>query len=1118
MVEKILWEILSPFKGEVETGKDVPVNPHFDNITGREHCVRVPVGPGRESKNNKLPQVITGSVQNHSRGVECLVIEFEGTAGYYEFEITWLEQVLRKYTKGPNARYPLECPGIYKGKIYGKEIDYFLSQSEDEIEAEHPDPKLSFNEVDQVCHLPDSALVLIKANGRRVGMIYAEKPNFHRRKVNVFKVRKNTFRFFAPDDGKQTIEIIGCEHPCQFNPGLYYWLIFTEHFLPVGYRLKKANSPVPFDSLKRKVPGKPFLDVWGWELPLTYQREKEMDIHYARDVLQEAVRWGANLVEVYISLQKHGFPPKLRKKFDADDGGLASSFFFPWSEDGLKPGREKYKWVDFSYWNAEHLRKLSQLSHELRMYVFWYMHYPRKGSYFILPREDQKWVANLFEMISREYANSLSPGRNETPDALETESCNYLVSPAAIVQLDRLWKYNPGMTSAETACPSMRLKPGVSPALIKVVPNGCSQYLQDDMRPWGNCGHPPRGGESEYGSQYFILQADCRTYSWTPFKKDNPVKAPFLPGKEVVRPDIIIKQTNDYFRERVKDGATFRRTGIWWLGQPEGCIHPALRDYVYGTCMDPIRGASSTQLLATGKGGTLESVPEWFSVSLGARTGYPANWHYAQNNFLRFLVSHNKDDGAILIDPECLGHYDDDSLAHKVISAPLKTIMREGSIDYRLEYESEVESKEFAGEKAALEVKLHFNFPYQKIKISEKRRIQAGADQPFITITIDREVKDTYVTLPGHDRRHPRGYTTGWKRIGTSVAVIYDTLKIGSHRYQESIDLEKVPASLQFLDSRKLAPPLEILLEKPENFIGLSWSPGREFTLWTPSKSQRIRLGIACLGLRYKKRLSDSMVRKIVFDSPEVKLNQGKTQLRNSLPIAQVRIAALENPNGGPYFIREGEFWNFRGGQPSREKKGIDFVKVYQMPGETSIISSSKWIENVVAPGWGSQYQLSLADVKKTGKGCSFLVRVHAVTPVLFAPRVHFNGKVAVVKIDGKSWHYFDEEHVFLPNQEGDYRLEVEFGRQPVTPSIVRTFARIVGTQWDEEKLTVRMRVPVWTKKVPRSLHFRAVIAVNGRKLDSVQGGEVEQSGAERIIVCFRLQSNKESRLQVKFV
>ena len=196
----------------------------------------------------------------------------------------------------------------------------------------------------------------------------------------------------------------------------------------------------------------------------------------------------------------------------------------------------------------------------------------------------------------------------------------------------------------------------------------------------------------------------------------------------------------------------------------------------------------------------------------------------------------------------------------------------------------------------------------------------------------------------------------------------------------------------------------------------------------------------------------------------------------------------------GPYWVREDGWWMVRGAQPSLADPVTDFLKVYLSPERESRIAAGEFLEGRIGPGWGCQCVLRFQDTDGDSDAVLATVSIEDISPLIFAPRVKVPRTVGAVKLDGEAWHYFDGEHVFLPNRRGTYRLEIERGA-PRAPHVIGTFALVRAAAWDSATFVVHAELPPWVRSVPHGYQFRMGIRWYEGKLVGVAGATVQRPG-----------------------
>ena len=198
----------------------------------------------------------------------------------------------------------------------------------------------------------------------------------------------------------------------------------------------------------------------------------------------------------------------------------------------------------------------------------------------------------------------------------------------------------------------------------------------------------------------------------------------------------------------------------------------------------------------------------------------------------------------------------------------------------------------------------------------------------------------------------------------------------------------------------------------------------------------------------------------------------------------------IETGQPGPYYVSEanaiGErYWYYRGTQ---QYEGKSFLKIYQQPDEKVKIQKNEYINSIVKPGYGCQYNLLIKDLVEQNRCEVEVVRTGAFVA---APRVDFKEPFGSVKLNGKPWYYFDGKTVFLPNREGTYSIEIFQTKNEPAPTIGGSWASISRTHWDTESkcLTIEANHPYWWKSgLPGNISYTAIILTNGLKPVKAEG------------------------------
>ncbi len=331
-------------------------------------------------------------------------------------------------------------------------------------------------------------------------------------------------------------------------------------------------------------------------------------------------------------------------------------------------------------------------------------------------------------------------------------------------------------------------------------------------------------------------------------------------------------------------------------------------------------------------------------------------------------------------------------------------------------------------------------------------------------------------------------------KLGTRIGLErYDSMTMEGTTYRQTVSLN-CPKRMVFADSRGILPELTVLVLKPGRIQTVEWEPEKGLVLQSEDVTQEtIELAFAIIDNEPSKNAAiDVLLQAIQQDEQEVNFGEKEAiEIFNPHPSPIVRILKITDPNGSPYQVRENGWWMFRGAQPSLKHPGCDYLKVY-LPAEGSVkIRRYGFIDGVVKNGWGCQYITAIKEIgtdKERKESCT--VEVFNTTPLIFAPRMQFAQKIASVELDGKPWHYFDEDLVFLPNRPGTVRIEVEYG-EPTTPHLTRSYGVLESSRWDGKKLALEFGLPTWVNKLYPDLKLTAMVKTEGWRVDPVEEASV---------------------------
>jgi hypothetical protein len=543
----------------------------------------------------------------------------------------------------------------------------------------------------------------------------------------------------------------------------------------------------------------------------------------------------------------------------------------------------------------------------------------------------------------------------------------------------------------------------------------------------------------EGGLQFFGSQAECRPQ---PFSNK-------FGGRGY--PDWILKQINDQFRVKARSRGRYNvsPSAIWWISEAEDRTPDWVRPYVYGISMDPIRSACASQLTMLGKEGLTVG-----GSGLPQRFPYHSKTAFVQNNYLRLYQLHDRDETPFLIDPERVAHYDNNSHAVVISDNLLSTHCVDD--EAKLEGEAEFTFTEPAGYVSQMQADLHWSTTSGKI--AERRTFTLHADSPYMHLRIEFS--------------------------GEGAAKAKTHLHLPHYQAAEAKDARSPVFVLE--PSKPDLPELWLVLPK-KGFLPEEAECG--FVL-TPSDGVVEAWIVNPDGLYTRGDVREAA--EFLCSPMEILevSGAGHAHVTNKLDIPVTKVIRVQGGDEHPFQVYEYGRWSFRGAQPSALHKGEDYLKVYLPPKGEALVQTYDFIEESVRPGWGCQYTVALRSAEKRHGGACARAEVRDITSFIYAPRLRFAHPIKSARVDGQPWHYFNDDHVFLPNRRGIYTVEVEYG-EPETPRLVSTFADVVRTHWDGKSLSFEARWPEWTDAAPEDFAFMAAVLHPGQELASIENASV---------------------------
>ena len=891
------------------------------------------------------------------------------------------------------------------------------------------------------------------------------------------------FSFVCAADGIHTLTIETKSIPLKFTPKSYMVWVDKRPWRREGiaegssYEVDafelREYTPCQAPSLLKEHPGRVYLDAWGWEFSPIYMREKklgerrEVGLEYAkRKAIDESHKWGANSLEVC--------PTPLNMS---------------WSKDDAIKGAEVYARCPSPSWNDETYKKLTQYAHRRDLLIHWFIGTMQQCASSLGWVQDEEklmpWNFNLAQKIIRDFANPFKDNWKKSLDGYGHET-NYMLGDLAVSTLtERGWMYNPGLYQYEymhTLWIYPTITPGISPAFLDYCETVGLGHIEgrDDKFPVVIYGDDYL--HSEYGKVYQLYESSTRARA----RLDGRVG-----GR--VHPDWVLKQCNDFFRERAKRPDDIHSTAIWWLVE-EGFYLGENRPYIYGISQDPIKCAVASSLKTTGKGGYIDRthfiqhkpgvLDALGSIVTRNRCPYSHKASFIQNNYFRLYIDSEKDKAALFYDLEALAHYDHNSLSINITEGLIKTTIPNKPSPERIGFGCKY--PEPAGYRAILKEELALKLAKSELK--EIRSYEANSDSPYFKVTLNREwltspqALDTQLTLPDYDK-----------------LTIEDTVYTDQAKFSD--------ISIIYLESTKsLKPDIAVLLLREGNIKDIIWHPSSHLILKSASsRKETIELAVVFPEGLYTKADLKLLYKSLAQEEELLTIDDLPKTIKNELSLPLVKVLKIKEAPLSPYLVKEYGWWVFRGAQVSQQDEYLDYLKVYLPAKGEASIQPYGFIDDIAKPGWGSQYILALKDIKAESDTLECKAKVFSVTPLIFAPRLQFKKKIVSAELNGKYWHYFDEDLLFLPNKEGVYHIKVET-KGEVLPHITRTFALVKEMSWDKTKrtLTLKTFLPPWSKKIPPRLYFTAILNSPHHQIEKIIGGTIVSREDDKLLFKFK--------------
>ena len=391
--------------------------------------------------------------------------------------------------------------------------------------------------------------------------------------------------------------------------------------------------------------------------------------------------------------------------------------------------------------------------------------------------------------------------------------------------------------------------------------------------------------------------------------------------------------------------------------------------------------------------------------------------------------------------------------------------------------------------------------------VIENRKLWMMADEPTVWLESERTVTSGSVDV-----------------ISTLDYSGYEKIAFDGKQQARSGPSSKIPKRISFSDDDALRPPMTVCIIDKGGLKKLQWSKGRiDF-----SESVSGKQGKMIVAATLRADIGKGFEKYLASEPESIKLTTKGRSFSNRDNFTKVHLVKVSNPIKGPYFVKEKGWWSVRGAQPLHKSEqawdaylraydswvadrvkspiptmpmppyGSDLIRLIIPAKSKSRLQPYGFIDGNVRPGWGSQKQMLIKDVKP--EGCT--VKVLSVSAYLYAPRVEFSKPFTDAKVNGKPWAYHDGKHVFLPQKRGDYKIEVVRGAKS-HPTLHTTAASVESAVYKDNELTVKYELPEFVFKLPEGLNYNYYVAFdpNQTTIDAVTGGKLLRQGPYGAIV-----------------
>ena len=410
-----------------------------------------------------------------------------------------------------------------------------------------------------------------------------------------------------------------------------------------------------------------------------------------------------------------------------------------------------------------------------------------------------------------------------------------------------------------------------------------------------------------------------------------------------------------------------------------------------------------------------------------------------------------------------------------------------------------------------VEVEEHLTLTFGAEELAERRKWKTLRDSPVLSLEIQRE---------WHGLACELGLSLGMEHA--------QRIRVDGQEFADAMAVST--GSLITVEATELCPAVHCVIQEATN-ARVEMREGVLTLVSGPSQAETIRIDVVN-GRELSPDDARATSNALCEEEPELLFADTRNAtVTCSAGVPVTRLVKILEPSGGPYYVKENDWWVVRGGQPHCprqelseyydsfrrwvKRRGIgdmptrpvawDYLTVCAGEGNDAAVQPYGFIDDVVRPGTGCRHQLAIGEITQTGCRANVL----SANAFLPAPRVDFAQSFQTVSLNGEPWAYFDGNTVLLPNRTGTFAIETsskEGERRSVY--LARTAASVRSARWDKgsRSLIIETELPEYLSTAPEGLEYRALVKFDANRFRfiSLENAELVKRISAAIIIRFK--------------